>query len=320
MPEDFAALDDPHQISPKQASGVVCFGFLTYCLLLVVESFPSQNGGESILEAVDSLGDDAAIVACTLSRWNIPAQLISSPVGDDYYGERVVEQLLASGVVVDPQVRPAQKTPLEVGIVDASGSRTYFQRREHHVMSSLAMPSVAQLSGSRLLYVDWYDGPEILSAMERASSLMVPVFLNLESNYRDSPKLVDLLRHTSICQVSLDEPGASGEATDIARSLIDRGATTVLVTMGSKGCTVAHSGQAFSIRPPEVEVIDGYGAGAAFSAGFIYGILNGWSLDKSAQYATAHAGLKCGVTGIADFPIESILRVAADLEITASSM
>ena len=46
----------------------VCFGFLTYLLLLVVESFPSQNDGAPILEAVDSLGDDAAIIACTLSR------------------------------------------------------------------------------------------------------------------------------------------------------------------------------------------------------------------------------------------------------------
>ena len=320
MPEDFATLGDAHRISPAQASGVVCFGFLTYCLLLVIDSFPSQNGGEPILEAVDSLGDDAAIVACTLSRWKIPAQLISSPVGDDYYGERVVEQLRTSGLAVGPQVQPGQKTPFEVGIVDSSGSRTYFQRREHQVVSSLAMPSVAQLSGARMLYVDWYDGPEILSAVGRASSLAVPVFLNLESSFHDSPQLLDLLRHTDICQVSLDEPGASGEAVDIARGLIDRGASTVLVTMGANGCTVARSGQAFSIQPPEVEVIDGYGAGAAFSAGVIYGILNELPLDKAAQFATAHAGLKCGVTGITDFPIESILRVAADLEITASSM
>ena len=182
------------------------------------------------------------------------------------------------------------------------------------------MPSVAQLSGAEMLYVDWYDGPEILSAMERASSLMVPVFLNLESNYHDSPQLIDLLRQTSICQVSLDEPGASGEATDVARSLIDRGVGTALVTLGAKGCTVARSGQAFSIQPPEVEVIDCFGAGSAFSAGVIYGILNEWSLDKAAQFATAYAGLKCGVTGMADFQIESILRVAADLEITASLM
>ena len=169
-----------------------------------------------------------------------------------------------------------------------------------------------------MLYVDWYDGPGILGAMERARSQAVPVFLNLESRYYEHPQLPDLLRHTNVCQVSLDEPGATGEATDIARTLIDRGVGTVLVTMGAEGCAVAQSEQAFSIRPPKVRVIDGYGAGAAFSAGIIYGFLHGWPLERAAQFAAAHAGLQCGVAGNAAFPIRRIQRAATNLEIRAS--
>ncbi len=325
MPNQLAAADDGQQPVLPPAGSVVCFGFLTYLLLLVVESFPSQNAGAPIMEAVDSLGDDAAIVACTLSRWKIPATLFSSSLGNDYYGERVIEQLRASGLAAGQQVKPGLRTPLEVGIVDASGSRTYFQRREPHVMSSLEIPSVAELSGARMLYVDWYDGPDILGAMERARSQTVPVFLNLESRYHDSPQLPDLLRHTDVCQVSLDapgatgdEPGATGEPTEIARTLLDRGVGTVLVTMGAEGCAVARSGQAFSIRPPKVQVIDGYGAGAAFSAGVIYGFLHGWPLERAAQFATAHASLQCGVTGNAPFPVKRIQRAATNLEIRAS--
>ena len=178
-----------------------------------------------------------------------------------------------------------------------------------------------------MLYVDWYDGPEVLGAIERARSQAVPVFLNLESRYYDNPQLTDLLRQTDVCQVSLDEPGATGdepgatgEPTEIARTLLDRGVGTVLVTMGAEGCAVAQSRQAFSIRPPKVQVIDGYGAGAAFSAGVIYGFLNGWPLERAAQFATAHAGIQCGVAGIGDFPIDLILRVASDLEIRSSSV
>ena len=157
MPNQLAAADDGQQPVLPPVGDVVCFGFLTYLLLIVVESFPSQNAGASILEAVDSLGDDAAIVACTLSRWEVPAALISSSVGNDYYGERVIEQLRASGLTADQRVIPGQKTPLEVGIVDASGSRTYFQRREPRMLASLEMPSVAELSGARMLYVDLPD-------------------------------------------------------------------------------------------------------------------------------------------------------------------
>ncbi len=175
-----------------------------------------------------------------------------------------------------------------------------------------------------MLYVDWYDGPEVLVVVERARSLEVPVFVNLESRYVDNPQLIDILGESDICQISLDEPqairadtGAAGQPTEIARSLLDRGVGTVLITMGSEGCAVAQPGQAYSIRPPKVRVIDGYGAGAAFSAGVIHGILQGWPLSQLAQFATAHASLQCGVTGNADFSIEHIQGAATNLEIQA---
>lgn len=63
---------------------VVCFGFLTYCLLLMVEHLPSKNGGALVTDTVETVGDDAAIVASILSRWGVSTKLISSPVGDDH--------------------------------------------------------------------------------------------------------------------------------------------------------------------------------------------------------------------------------------------
>ena len=47
----------------------MCFGFLTYCLLLMVEDLPSKNGGAAVLDTVDTVGDDAVIVASILSKW-----------------------------------------------------------------------------------------------------------------------------------------------------------------------------------------------------------------------------------------------------------
>ena len=303
------------QLILPSVGDVVCFGFLTYCLLLVVETFPGKNDGAPIQETVESLGDDAAIVASILSRWRVPTTLISSPVGDDYHGSKVIEQLQASGIEVAHRLRQGATTPLEVAIVDATGSRTYFQRREPFAMASLPTPRYTQLGKARMLYVDWYDGPEVLGAMERARFYGVPVFLNLESRYDDNPQLLELLRHTDICQVSLDEPTASGDPTGVARALIDQGVSTVLVTLGADGCAVSQLRRAFYIRTPEVKVIDGYGAGAAFTAGVIYGLQAGWSLEGSARFATAHAGLKCGVTGIPALPIIEVQKAAANLDV-----
>ena len=294
---------------------VVCFGFLTYCLLLMVEHLPSQNGGAFVLDTVDTVGDDAVIVASILNRWKVPTRLISSPVGDDYHGEKVIEHLKCWGVDAAQRVSEGLTTPLEVGIVDASGARTYFQQRGPAAVAALTAPSPAQLSGAGLLYVDWYDGPSVLAAMEIAALQSVPVFLNLESQYDGNPRLPDLLRHASICQVSMDEPGASGDPVDVARSLIDRGVGTVLVTLGADGCVVAQGREAFCIRPPEVKVIDGFGAGAAFSAGIIYGLRSGWSLENSARFASAYAALKCEVMGIADLTISEVQKAAATMDV-----
>ena len=292
---------------------VVCFGYLTYCLLLMVADLPPKNGGALVLDTVDTVGDDAAVIGSILSKWGVPTRFISSPVGNDYHGEKVVKHLKAWGVDVEHRVGEGLTTPLEVGIVDASGARTYFQRRDPPAADALTAPSHAQLSGAGMLYVDWYDGPGVLTAMETASSQGAPVFLNLESQYDNCAVLPGLLRHASICQVSMDEPGAPGDPVDVARSLIDQGVGTVLVTLGVHGCVVARGRQAFGIWSPKVRVVDGYGAGAAFSAGIIYGLRAGWSLESSAKFASAYAGLKCQLMGIAELPISEVQKAAATL-------
>ena len=175
-------------------------------------------------------------------------------------------------------------------------------------------PSPSQLSGVGLLYVDWYDGPSVLAAMETAESLGVPVFLNLESQYSRNPSLSDPMRYATICQVSMDEPGSSGNPVDTARSLINLGMEIVLVTLGAEGCIVAQGRQAYCIKGPRVKVVDCYGAGAAFSAGIIYGFRAGWPLEGSARFATAYAGLKCQVAGIAGLSAAEIQETAATLD------
>ena len=313
MHNDKLAPDGGRNPAISRSGDVVCFGFLTYCLLLMVDELPPKNGGALVRDSVDTVGDDAAIVASVLTNWRVPTRLISSPVGNDHYGETVTGHLNSWGVDVEHRVREGLTTPVEIGIVDADGGRTYFQRRDHSALAALQAPSSPQLSGAELLYVDWYDGPSVLPAMETAVSLGVPVFLNLESQYRN-PSLSDLMGCATICQVSMDEPGSSGSPVDTARSLINLGMETVLVTLGAEGCLVAQGQQAYCIRAPRVKVVDCYGAGAAFSAGIIYGFRAGWPLEGSARFATAYAGLKCQVAGIAGLSATEIQETAATLD------
>ncbi len=293
---------------------VVCFGFLTHCLLLTVDNLPPPNGGSLVRHTVETVGDDAAIVASILTNWGMPARLFSSPFGDDYYGRRIREHLEGWGVDARRRLVEGYETPLEVAILDADGGRTYFQRREPSALAALKPPTAAELSGAGLLYVDWYDGPSVTAAAAAASSLGVPVFLNLESQYQEETYPSEALRYADICQVSMDEPDARGSPLDISRSLIERGVGTVLVTMGERGSVVARESQAYHVEPPEVTIVDCFGAGAAFSAGAIHGLRDGWPLERVARFATAYAGMKCGEPGMSALSIGEIERKAATLE------
>jgi sugar/nucleoside kinase (ribokinase family) len=307
--------DPSENPEPPQGGEVVCFGFLTYCLLLMVDQLPPRNGGAAVLETVDTVGDDAAIVASILTRWKVPTRLVSSPVGNDHHGQKVMNHLNAWGVDLEERVSHEITTPVEVGIVDGSGGRTYFQRRDASAMAALTPPVPGQLSRAGMLYVDWYDGPSIPAAMEIAFSRGVPVFLNLESQYNKDSPLTGMLQHTRICQVSLDEPGAGEDPVEVARWLVDQGVGTALVTMGSDGCVVAQGRGAFRVLPPAVQVADCYGAGAAFSAGIIYGVRAGWALEASARFASAYAGLKCEVKGMAKLSVREIRKAAATVDV-----
>jgi sugar/nucleoside kinase (ribokinase family) len=88
--------------------------------------------------------------------------------------------------------------------------------------------------------------------------------------------------------------------------------------MADEGCLAVSSGEAIRVYAPEVQAVDGCGAGATFSAGYIYGYLLGWDLEKSIRFATAAASLKVTRPGLQMFPIHEIMDLAGKLSVEKS--
>ena len=65
------------------------------------------------------------------------------------------------------------------------------------------------------------------------------------------------------------------------------------MTLGDRGA-VALEGDRFHVAPAfTVSVADNTGAGDAFRAGFIYGLLQGWNVAERLRFANATAALSC---------------------------
>jgi ribokinase len=67
--------------------------------------------------------------------------------------------------------------------------------------------------------------------------------------------------------------------------MIERGVKIVAVKLGSKGCYVTDGRERLRIDPFKIKVVDTTGAGDAFCAGFLYGLIHGKSLLECGRLA-----------------------------------
>lgn len=295
---------------------VVGFGMLTPVTILIVDQLPAHNTGAIVRDASEFIFDDAAIVACLLRQWKVASGLIGTTLGNDARGRAVARQLKTLGVQGKFRLSKKIKTPYEVDVSDRTGARTYFWQRDKKVLDTLDTADLSLLRGARMLYVDWYDGDHILRAMDEAIRLNLPVFLNVEHGHQDPDILNRYVSRATMCQAVTDP--AQKENADpiaVARKLLNAGAKIALITLASEGSVVVDQQQCLRVSAPHVNVIDGCGAGATFSAGFIYGWLQGWALEPSVRFATAAASLKVARVGLSVSSVQEIQQFAASIKV-----
>lgn len=295
----------------------VGFGMLTPVYIMALDKLPRHNTGAIVREVSEFVYDDAAIIACILRQWNVPTGMIGTALGDDMLGHHVARKLQEWGVQGEIRFTKEYKTPLEVDVSDKTGARTYFWQRSDEILSTLDTADLSLLKDAKLLYVDWYDGDHILRAINEANRLGIPVYLNLEHGHKSRYILRKYAGRVTIGQAVTDaaQVGRKPAMLAVAKKLLKAGVQTAIITMASQGCLVIQGDEIVRVRAPKVKAVDGSGAGATFSSGFIYGYLNGWNLEESVRFAIAAASLKVTRSGLTMFPVEEIKRLADQLRV-----
>jgi 2-dehydro-3-deoxygluconokinase len=94
-----------------------------------------------------------------------------------------------------------------------------------------------------------------------------------------------------------------GEPERAAEKLRSLGAGTAVIKRGGEGCYVSSEGASFDSPGYSVDVIDTTGSGDAFDAAFMLGLLEKWSMEKSAAFANAVGALTAtGLGAVAPIP------------------
>jgi len=109
-------------------------------------------------------------------------------------------------------------------------------------------------------------------------------------------------QQVSVTHSQISGAQVAGDLVDAVDAMHRRGPKAIIVKRGEKGATVFEQGKpACDVPGFPVEVYNVLGAGDAFAAGFIYGLLKGWDYYKSARMGNAGGAIVVTRHGCANF-------------------
>jgi len=237
-----------------------------------------------------------ALIAC--QRWGLRTHYVGA-VGDDSAAEVHRRDLRRAGVHAD--LIPSARTLSHMSFIlldTKSGERTIVWRRDPRLTVSPASLQRAWVTSARFLHVDGHDPATTSVAASWARASGIPVMADLDHL---SPGLLRLLPFVDYPVTSKEFPvDATGEKNLLkALPQLHRkyGFRAICATLGVFGA-LAWDGHRFWYAPSyKVRVVDTTGAGDLFHAGFSYGILHGWDLQRILDFSCAAAGLNCQTLG-----------------------
>ena len=293
-------------VKPERDFDILVAGEVNPDLILSHPSFPLRFEQEEILvdEAAMTIGSSNAIFACGAVRLGLKVAIIGV-VGEDIFGSFMIESLKkrkvdTSSVIVDP----SQRTGLSV-ILNRVTDRAILSYLG--TMNALKVEQITDemLSKSRHLHIASYFiqtnlQPGLPDLFRRAHQMGLTT--SLDTNWDPAEEwrgVHELLPLTDIFLPNQNEAmSLTGERDPLsaARVLAAFGGT-VAIKMGSEGAMACSGDKCFSVPSLSVKVSDTVGAGDSFDAGFLYGFLHQWSLDRMLQLAVACGSLSTQAVG-----------------------
>jgi sugar/nucleoside kinase (ribokinase family) len=282
-------------MSSERPGPVVCFSYLAAAELWKVVRFPLANYGAEVVEVEYSIAADGPMASAVLAALNVPCLLLSNGIGSDARGTAVRDWLQSHQVATAAPSASELETPQIVVVADESGTRTWFPYLPG-VVDALAAVDLSPLGNASFAYIDCYQLIETpaVRAIQAIRSANVPVLLNLGGSPL-SPVVTAAVRDLPdlIVQTNVDD-AAHSEASRVAASLLAAtNACRVIVTAGAYGAVALSRTESVSVPAFRAEIRHTHCAGAAFSGGLLYGLLQGWAIADSLIMASASGALRC---------------------------
>ena len=298
-------------MSARAPADVVCVGGITADLLArQVEELP-RFGRLSLVDTVlFTPGGCAHNCAVALARLGTRVRLVGR-VGPDPLGIDVLRRLGERGVITDGvRVSPDIGTSTSLGFVSRDGERAFVHTVGANATINAMDLDWAVVAASRILFVGQFgllgafdDQIPAVLAEARTRGLLTALDTVWDPTGGLATKVRPCLRHLDYFLPSHPEAEAITGLSDppeMAAWLRAQGVGVVAIKLGRDGCYLADADGGRYVPGFEVEQVDATGAGDAWCAGFLRGLLEGMSALDAARLGNAVGACCVQVAGAND--------------------
>jgi sulfofructose kinase len=291
----------PFTLPEAREFDAVGFGLNAVDHLIVVPEYPAFDTKSRFKEYEKSAGGQTASAMVALKRLGCKTAY-AGRFGSDADGRFGLQSLEYEGVNLDfAETIEGANNQIAFIIIDArSGERTIIWDRDDRLSYRADEAPIELATRGRVLHLDAHDPPACAVMARAAHAAGAIVTADIDNIYEGLPELLPLI---DVLITSAEFPHRLTGISDERASLIELkaryGCGIVGATLGARGAVALCNGEFIQSGAFEVPggCRDTTGAGDAFHAGFIYGMLRGEDLEMCMRFGNAIAALKCRSLG-----------------------
>ena len=282
----------------------ICLGILVADVIgRPIDAIPAAGALALVPSITPHIGGCAANTGIGLGKLGVETW-VAGKVGRDGFGDFVRAELEKSGARGAIAVDPDAPTSATMVLVRADSERTFLHCTGANATFDLSDFDLDLLDGADLLHIAGhglmprFDGAQCAQLLQSARERGLKTSLDTAGapDAHWCQQLRPCLPLLDYFVPSLHEaaPLFPDETTPaaLAGRLLDAGVGVVALKMGERGSYVSDGRQSYRVPSFAVAALDATGAGDAFAAGFLCGVLRGFDLETCARLANA-AGACC---------------------------
>jgi ribokinase len=281
---------------------VIGFGALNWDHLLKVPRIASGDEEFVVLEQACAPGGSAANTIFGLAKLGLRTGFVGA-LGDDPEGREILIAFDKIGVDTSRiLMRKKQPTGAAYSFIDPEGERAlYINPGANDTLAEEDMDSDF-MGSSQILHMTSFCGEEQFQ-LQRMLLERVPenqlISIAPGAIYAERDDFDPFLKRANILIMNRREAEiiAGKGHEEGASDLIQKGSDLVVVTLGGDGCFIANKEGSWAVSGFRAEVEDTTGAGDAFAAGFLAGILENRQPEICGKMGNALAAMCIGKMG-----------------------